>query len=521
MVGLRRISRRRAAQGLAFASLSWTALKGVADAATRDDGSGSFDDATVLRLARTLAGRPYIPPDVSLPAKLADIDYGDYASLRFQAAKALWRAEGLPFQVEFFPRGYLYRAKVDIFEIVKGRARPVAYALDLFDDQKLDRTSFPPDLGFSGFRLHAPINTPDRYEEFAVFQGASYFRAVGRNQVYGLSGRGLALGAGDPHEEFPGFRTFWLERPEKGARALVVHALLDSPSVAGAYRFLVRPGDQTVCDVEATLFPRREIRNMGVAPMSSMFFMGEIDRYRHQDSRAAVHDSQGLEIWNGRGERLWRPVENPSAIQTDAFQDHSPCGFGLMQRLRRPEDYGDPQAYDRRPSLWVEPRHGWAGGDWGEGAVNLLEIATTDANADNISAFWKPQNPWAAGSVQSVRYRLYWGADGPSEPRLARVFETRRSGPQGLSFQLVYRPWGETSLSVSGLQVDVSTSAGKIGRQALSPVSDSPGFASAQPHALRLAFDLDPGGASAAELRARLTRDGAPVSETWLYRWTP
>jgi glucans biosynthesis protein len=496
--------RRRDVVGGGLA-LAGAALAGDAAAQTKNPVADTpFGPDTVRNLAKALAARAYAPPDRRLPAKLANIDYGDYANLHFQAEKALWRAEGLPFQVQFFPRGYLYNARIDIFEVADGRARPVAFALELFNNAGLSSDVFPSDLGFSGFRLHHPINNKD-YEEFAVFQGASYFRAVGRGEVYGLSARGLSLGSGKPAEEFPDFRVFWLERPATGATSVVVQALLDSPAATGAFRFRIQPGEATVFDVEATIYPRRDIDNAGLAPTSSMFFLGDINRFRTGATRSPVHDSQGLEIWTGRDERLWRPLDNPPQLELEAFEDESPRGFGLMQR-RRPPDPDDPQAYQRRPNLWIEPR-----GSWGPGAIELVDITTTDANADNVTSFWRPKAPLKAGAPITIAYRLTWGQTDPHAPGAPRVVDSRRSGPHGRHIDIEYHAADGAILDPSGLQSEITTSAGRV---TASTISRAPGGG------VVLGFDLDPGAAGAADLRAVMTREGRAASETWLYRWT-
>ena len=82
-------------------------------------------------------------------------------------------------------------------------------------------------------------------------------RASARDQVFGLSARGLAIDTAESWgEEFPWFREFWLVTPAPNAKELTIYALLDSPRVTGAYRFAVEPGEQTRVDVECRLFLR-------------------------------------------------------------------------------------------------------------------------------------------------------------------------------------------------------------------------------------------------------------------------
>ena len=171
------------------------------------------------------------------------------------------------------------------------------------------------DLHYSGLRVRYRLNKPDYQDEFAVFQGASYFRAVAKDQVYGLSARGLAIDTAQPKgEEFPEFRQFWIRKPEPDSPSLVVYALLDSPSCAGAYRFTIRPGEETLMDVELKLFARRDLTHVGFAPLTSMFFFDDTNRARVDDFRSAVHDSDGLSMQTGQGEWLWRPLSNPSSV---------------------------------------------------------------------------------------------------------------------------------------------------------------------------------------------------------------
>src|SRR5690606_19157847 len=275
--------------------------------------------------------------------------------------------------------------------------------------------------GFAGFRLPAPLNDPGYLDEVCVFLGASYFRAIARGQLYGLSARGLALRTGDPRgEEFPRFSAFWIERPEPGAGQAVVHALLDSPSTTGAFRFVIDPGEQTLIDVQARLYPRVRLDQAGIAPLTSMFQFDASDRGGFDDYRAAVHDSDGLALLNGAGEQLWRPLSNPATLQESTFADTGLRGFGLMQRKREFRDFGDAEAhYERRPSLWVEPR-----GDWGPGHVHLVEIPTADEYLDNIVAFWRPAHALEPGREHRFDYRLHWCERHDWNHRLARVART-------------------------------------------------------------------------------------------------
>jgi len=194
-----------------------------------------FEAAMVRAWARDLAGKPYKPPDNKLPDQLKDLTYDRYRMIRFQPEQALWRGDGLPFQLQFFHRGFYYANRVDLFEVKDGLATPIVYSPAMFSFGDQPVPDIKTNLGFAGFRIHGPINRPDYYDEIGVFLGASYFRAVAKGLSYGLSARGLSLNTADPKgEEFPNFRTFWVERPAKGANSIVVHALLDSESAAAA-----------------------------------------------------------------------------------------------------------------------------------------------------------------------------------------------------------------------------------------------------------------------------------------------
>lgn len=503
---------RRAAVG-SLAALSTAALLGTARlAVAEEDLLGEpqpFRDDHVFELARALAAEPFVDQVVELPPELADLTYDQYRDIRFDPQQSIWRDTGSPFTFDVFHAGFYFKTPVDIHVVETGQARQLRYHPRLFN---FGPSVKPPPadamLPFSGFRVRYPINRPDVSDEFAVFQGASYFRAVARGQVYGLSARGLAIDTAAPTgEEFPVFRAYWLVKPPPGATALTAYALLDSRSVAGAYRFTLRPGEATAVDVELVLFPRRDLAHVGLAPLTSMFLFDATNRMRFDDFRPAVHDSDGLAMLTGRGEWLWRPLANPRTLQVSAFLDRGPRGFGLMQRSRRYEDFHDLEArYERRPSAWVEPL-----GDWGAGHVELIEIPSEREIHDNIVAYWRPGDVIAAGSEFRLAYRLLWCDGWPPAMPLAKVAETA----QGLNWdgnarKFVIEFAGEVVAEDIG--AEVTASAGEIRGTVVQPNPHTGG--------LRLKFELDPQGAEVIELRAMLKRGNDPASETWLYRWT-
>ncbi|MGO4220905.1 glucan biosynthesis protein [Lysobacter sp. TAF61] len=505
-----------------LAGVSWPLLSLLSVAGSRAMAAPAaatpFDADTVASLARALAARPFVPQGKQLPASLEKIGYDQYRGIRFNPAQALWRGQSLPFQAQFFHRGFFFRDRVDIYAVAGGTATPVVYRPEQFT---FDGTAAPKetDLGYAGFRLHSPINRPEYFDEICAFLGASYFRAVAKGQAYGLSARGLALKTGAPAgEEFPVFRSFWLEQPAPGADHAVVHALLDSPSVAGAYRFVIRPGAETVFDVSVRLFPRVALDQVGIAPLTSMFQFDSNDRVGIDDYRPAVHDSDGLALVNGKGEQVWRPLQNPSVLQESAFEDVNPRGFGLMQRKRAFADYADSEAhYEKRPSLWIEPQ-----GEWGAGAVHLFELPTADEFHDNIVGFWRPAQALAAGKEHRFDYRMHWCDQHAWLPQLATVTRTRigaaaaaeADAKRGARLVVIDFAGGRLQGLADGalVRADVTTNKGKVAHVTAHPNPGADGW--------RLAFELQPGAERSIELRAVLGDQSGPLTETWLYRWT-
>lgn len=480
-------------------------------------GTQSFSFAEVKRQASELASRPYQAVPDDLPKGTQNLDYDQFRQIRFRRERTLWRGEGLNFEMQMLPIGWLYKAPVELLVVENNTSRQIAPDNSYFDLGPLAGKLAPEArLGFSGFRLLSPMNRPDLFDEVIVFQGASYFRAVSRGQVYGLSARGLALNVGEASgEEFPTFRRFWIEKPKPGAEAVAVYALLDSPSVAGAYRIVITPGAPTVTEVELALYPRQDLANVGIAPLTSMYLFGPLDRSRISDFREAVHDSDALAVDNGYGEHLWRPLSNPKRLQTSHFVDENPKGFGLIQRSRRPEDFQDLEAaYERRPGGWVQ-----TSANWGPGAVALVEIPTDEEIHDNIVAFWRPSQPLPKGKEWSTQYVLAWPNDATRRWSGARVVATRSgliNGPRrksgiiqfAVDFEgLPAAPSGELP------SAKVEVSAGEVSSVVVQP---NPMLKEGG----RASFSFDPKGTAVAEFRLQMFANNKPVSETWLYRWT-
>ncbi len=472
----------------------------------------SFSAETVKGIAKTLAETDYVKPSIALPEPFNKLGYDQYRDIRFRADQAIWHGEKIDFELQLFPMGWLYEMPVEMWLVDGGEARQLVadgklFALGPLVGKGPDAAPF----GFSGFRIHGPINRADYFDEYSVFQGASYLRAVGRGQNYGASARGLAINTARPGgEEFPFFRTFWIEKPKPGASAIVLHALLDSPSTTGAYRFSIQPGEATVMDIEATIYARKAVPHAGIAPLTSMFLHGAGDQRRALDFRPSVHDSEGLAVWNGAGEFIWRPLTNPKTLQTSAFMDNNPKGFGLCQRDRAFADFQDLEArYERRPTVWVEPK-----GDWGEGFIELIEIPVEDEIHDNIVAYWKPAKGLEAGTPHAFAYKLHWAEQVPAAWSGARVAKTRIGNakkPETLLFIIDFE--GPAVKDLRDLPVaDVSASAGTVSNVVVQRNPEISG--------VRLSFELNTSAAELIELRAVVKAADQFISESWLYRWT-
>ena len=475
-----------------------------------------FSFERLIERSRQVASEPFVAP-TPVPDTLAAIPVDVYERIPFKPEAAIW-GDQPSYHLGFFPPGSIYREPISVFIVENGMARQVEMRPDMFDLSGLDqRDELKPGMGFGGMRVLYPLDQPDNFVELLTFLGASYFRAVGRGTNYGASARALALntGLGRP-EEFPAFRQFWVQRPEQPFDPLTIYTLLDSPSVAGAFRFDVTVRESTRIAVDANLFFRADIEQIGVAPLSSMFLFGPNDPPDVRDYRAAVHNSTGLATWTGTGELLYRPLVNPSDLRMSILTDENPRGFGLVQRRRDFEAYQDIQArFDLRPNLWVEPR-----GTWGQGSVRLIEVPTQNPQHQNIAAFWTPAEPVRAGQELRLAYSIVWSLGPPIDTGLATVVATRiglarnRDGNVRENVVQIVTDWqpasGETAVEFDRLTAAVSATNAKVSTTTLlrNPVDER----------WRLIFNVERSGDGAIELRAALRADDRAVSEIWLYR---
>ncbi|SHE88717.1 glucans biosynthesis protein [Modicisalibacter ilicicola DSM 19980] len=514
----------KAASVLSSAFLPLSTVFAAIESQTKSIGpEASFDYAWLKGLARHLSQQDAPSADGELPSQLQDMTWDEYQAITFKPDHALWADnEQSRIRAQLFHLGLYFKKPVHIYEIVDGKAREIAYDPAMFDYGKsgIEGDALPEDLGFAGFRIH---HKNDWKRDVASFLGASYFRAVGKSYQYGMSARGLAIDTAMARpEEFPNFTRFWLERPDDNSDVVNVYALLESPSVTGAYRFAITTGNGVVMDVDAALYPRKAIERLGVAPLTSMYMVGENDQQANWDWRMEIHDSDGLSMHTGSGEWLWRPLANPPTLRFNSYQDKSPRGFGLIQRDRNFDHYQDDSVfYDQRPSVWVEPKS-----DWGAGAIQLVEIPTLDETFDNIVAFWNPEAPVEPGSEMLYGYRLYWRARPPAETDLARCVATRTGIGGVVGQRREYFSWrfvvdfqggpfpfdADEEITVEPV---IENSAGRVEITSARPLNAIQGY--------RAMFDVVPpdDGTDPINLRLYLKAGDKPLTETWIYQWTP
>lgn len=468
----------------------------------------TFSHDTVITLAEQLSQTPFKEAKKA-PKELIDLNFDTYSKINYQENAAIWGGSPTKFSVQLFAPGFLYKNLVDIDVVENSKAIPIELTEASFDVPNDAIEKLITQVGqYAGVRLHYPINDDETKDEFIMFQGASYFRVLSKGQTYGLSNRGLAIDVAQPKgEEYPLFKRFWVERPSKYQTAIVVHALLDSQSVTGAYRFGIYPGSPSRVEVEVTLFPRRDIPHVGLAPLTSMFLYGGLDSSDKPDYRPQVHNSDGLQVDRGNGERLWRPLNNPNKLQISAFGDEDIKGFGLIQRHRKFEDYQDLDAnYQLKPSAWIEPLN-----DWGKGQLILLEIPSNAETNDNIVTYWEPQGGLKKDQPYKYSYRMTASNDSPSAASKARVVRSSKGQLVAKGKELLIDYSNINAQDIDKIRIDASISKGKIISSRIVAHPDINGA--------RVFLNFEPESTNVAELRVQLNKGDKPLAATWLYRW--
>ena len=473
--------------------------------------NGRFGFNNVANIAKKIAAEPYHAPAL-VPENLRNLSYDDYRDIRFDTKQSWWRDSG-NFQLQFIHPGLFYGHAVKLHTIDASGVSPIPFSPQQFSYGKNKFSErIPENLGFAGFRVAYPLYKRPEFNHVIVFAGASYFRAVAKDQVFGLSARGLAIDTGLPSgEEFPIFREFWLERPAPRAREIGIYALLDSPSVSGAYSFVVQPGDRTVVDVRARLFLRKPVKELGIAPLTSMFLHGEEKPRPTEDWRPEVHDSDGLTMSSSAGEWLWRPLGNPERLRVSYFEFDNPQGFGLLQRDRKFQNYEDLETrHELRPNAWITPL-----GKWGKGFVKLVEIPSRKETNDNIVAYWIPRAVPAVGEPYDIAYRIYFQSNEPLAAAAGRATAMRVGvGDKEDLKRIVIDFEGQKFRTLSeSAPVKAVISLGPEGQLIQHSV-----FRNAVTGGWRLSFQVRRPKGKPLELRAFLQNGADTLTETWSYQ---
>ncbi|WP_259401940.1 glucan biosynthesis protein [Pseudoalteromonas sp. SG41-1] len=486
--------------------------------------------AVVTARAKQLAAKDYVAAPVIAVDALNNINYQDYRAIRFRQDHAIWKDESL-YEVQLFHPGFLYKNPIAINTVdADAKVKNLPFKTDYYRydgtaaplEQEITAALGTTQLGHAGFRLHFPLNNNDYKDEVAVFQGASYFRIVGPDQVYGISARGLAIDTAlSSGEEFPVFKEFWLVKPKPEDTHIVLYALLDSPSVTGAYRFEISPSTATEVTTKMQIFARKDIKKLGIAPLTSMFYHGENSTKFFDDYRPEVHDSDGLLMQSQDNKWVWRPLNNPKQLSVTSFGYDNPKGFGLAQRDREFNNYLDTEAhYHARPSLWIEPQ-----GQWGNGRVELVEIPTDTETNDNIVSYWVPEQPLKAGETLSFSYKLSTFNAALASQDKARVLRTRigsaalpgeENPPPNSHRQFTVDFTGDNINNLSAklkLLANLTLNSGEISDKTVQQLPNNEGW--------RVAFKVAPEGGKPVDMRLSLTLRDKEVSEVWSYVWYP
>lgn len=244
-----RVSRRRfmagtAAGALAAATASALPVPAIAADSLQLGPPTPVSLDTLTDRARALAANPYAPPPRPMPDVTSAIDYAAHGAIKYKPELALYAEGPGAYPATFFHLGRYFQNTVRMFRLMEGEAREILYSPSYFD-MPADSVArkLPQDAGFAGFRLQesrfdATTDEDGRPfwkgHDWLAFLGASYFRAIGQLEQYGISARGIVVDAALPDvpEEFPAFTEFYIAPAAEGEPVEIL-ALLDGPSVAG------------------------------------------------------------------------------------------------------------------------------------------------------------------------------------------------------------------------------------------------------------------------------------------------
>lgn len=444
-------------------------------------------------------------PQPEAPAFLREMNYDQVRHIQFNSGNAIWGNTRLPFRLGFYHKGYVHQDDVAINLLRDGESEPTLFSTDYFHYIDFARDlEIPDDLGFAGFRVIGAYPGREQLEEMISFVGASYFRSRPETGSWGTSARGLAINAGLPApEEFPVFREFWITKPEMDDDSLTALALLDSPSVCGAYEFQMRPGARaTVFDVRAQLHFRQVPEKVGLGPMSSMWMWGDGLAGPEGDHRPEVHDADGLQIEYADGRWLWRALSRQTYPSLVRFPADQAKGFGFLQRDRDRSHYLDDEAhYHNRPGVWIEPTS-----DWGNGAIELLELPAPHEGIDNMAAWWVPASPVVVGEPLSLAYRIHFFMGDRPDHRLGKAigFTVDREEQELLRIAVEFALPGEDS--PQSVEPQATCIRGDIKEARCEETGPGSWVAT---------LDIRPAGDGPIELTLLLKEGDVPLTETW------
>lgn len=473
-----------------------------------------FQDAELK--AKQLASQSYSPAP-QIPEALRQIDQNTFERIAIKPSAALWQTAR--FGVDPISAGYIYDQPVDLYEVTPEAVSPIPFDKTKFDwpSQAFAQT-VPANLGFAGFSVHYPLSGQDARDVMMTFLGGAQFNVVAANQVPGAHARGVAIDTGLPQgEQFPRFTTFWLVRPNPSDLQLTIYALLDGKSLTGAYQFVIRPnGSRVDVQVTAALFPRTGITRLGLAPLSTMYFYGQIGQRPAGQWRPAAYESDGLLMHTGEGDWVYRSLQNPSTLRVSEFAADGIRGFGFMQRQTQFCQFEDAIArFERRPSFWVTTEAGF-----GKGKVVLVQIPTGSDLHENQIAFFQPADGVDAAHPISFAYTLSAGNSDIAQEPLAEV---RRPliGTVKLNSDDKTEKAYRVNLDFSGgplntladndpviAQIDTAGTA-NVQEQAVIPLPEAGHW--------RLSMLLVPTGKSSVTIDASLALNKKVISETWRY----